>query len=465
MLYEQKHYPSHSAVSGGFGRNSSSNNNNNFFFFSRGFTTATVTKCSGSNTGTDVESAGDRTLGLGNLKSPLSLEGTISNSCNSAGRSQLRTYTTEADVYFQTHGKIPRPKFMHVSIEQLIKDDRRRSGMGTTSTNFDFYELQDKSRQENDDNSKNNNNSDSDSGNDNILIIGDVHGCLNELQTLVRRAVIDHNSGQPFKCIVLVGDLCNKGPSSAEVIDFVRRQKFWFTVRGNHDDGALGAALGDVGQRRKKKYAWIFGNGNSEDNGNGDQLDGSKDNDKYSGRKVASSTLSDEDVEWMSNIPYTITIPKSFWANSPSTSIETSDKSNIDEDIIIVHAGLIPNTPLEKQDIQAMVTLRYVMEKKAVGNNSTKSYAYFENKTSGGDGGDGGDGGAVQVPQLWAKVWNGPSLVIFGHDAKRGLQIEKYAIGLDTGCTYGKQLSGIILPGKTIVSVDAEKVHCPITRN
>jgi len=86
-------------------------------------------------------------------------------------------------------------------------------------------------------------------------------------------------------------------------------------------------------------------------------------------------------------------------------------------------------------------------------NNSQSSqhqYGYFEKHQSEGK------------PLPWAQVWNGPEQVIFGHDAKRGLQNEKYAIGLDTGACYGNKLTGIILPDQKLVSVDSEIINVPL---
>lgn len=192
---------------------------------------------------------------------------------------------------------------------------------------------------------------------------------------------------------MLVGDLCNKGPSSAGVVSLVRRRTRWFSVRGNHDDGALAAALGDPERRSKNKYKWV-------------------------------NDLSDEDVAWMSELPYTITIPK-LMLDRPGHTVE--------EDVIVVHAGLDPSIDLEDQETDIMVNARNLPT---------------------------AEGGS----KPWAKIWPGPQLVIFGHDAKRGLQREEHAVGLDSGCVYGKRLTGIILPELELVSVDAVRVHSPIKK-
>jgi hypothetical protein len=121
-------------------------------------------------------------------------------------------------------------------------------------------------------------------------------------------------------------------------------------------------------------------------------------------------------------------------------------------DTVIVHAGLVPGVPLEKQSFETMVTLReVVLVKDNTGASTYRSATSHDDKTE-------------KLP--WAGVWNGDFKVIFGHDARRGLQLHPNAIGLDTGACYGKRLSGLILKGatQTLVSVPAARVYSPVTQ-
>lgn len=173
-----------------------------------------------------------------------------------------------------------------------------------------------------------------------ILVIGDVHGCIDELQSLIQKSTKEHNSGIPFQAIVLVGDLCNKGPQSAKVINYVRKA----ALEGRSD------VVNNC--NFETKYDWVH-------------------------------ELSDEDVAWMSNLPYTITIPRTMLVDG-----------HTEQDIIIVHAGLDPTIDggkIDRQDTTTMTTLRDV----TVNEDSI----------------------------AWAKVWQGPQLVIFGHDALMGLYV------------------------------------------
>jgi hypothetical protein len=99
----------------------------------------------------------------------------------------------------------------------------------------------------------------------------------------------------------------------------------------------------------------------------------------------------------------------------------------------VVHAGLVPGRSLERQDPSDMVNMRSLLP------NGTASKRIEEG-----------------VP--WASRWPGPEHVLFGHDAVRGLQQYEFATGLDTGCVYGKALTGMLLPERALVSVKAKRM-------
>lgn len=61
---------------------------------------------------------------------------------------------------------------------------------------------------------------------------------------------------------------------------------------------------------------------------------------------------------------------------------------------------------------------------------------------------------------FWWRQWTGPPLVIYGHDAARGLQDHRpHTLGLDTGCVYGGRLTGYLLEADEVVSVAARRVY------
>jgi len=205
-----------------------------------------------------------------------------------------------------------------------------------------------------------------------LLIVGDVHGCLEELKLLLKVVKASH-PGQ--LSVIMVGDLVNKGPSSAGVLDFCQENDI-LSVRGNHDDASL-VVLFRVGE--KKSWHSIF--------------DWTKD-------------LNEIQVEFLCNLPYSIKIE------------DTSPP------ILVVHAGLIPKTPVEEQKLEDLMTIRHVVERDGTLLGSEKRCEDGVN---------------------WTDLWRGPEFVFYGHDAVLGLNEKVSSVGLDTGVVYGRTLTGALI--------------------
>ena len=142
------------------------------------------------------------------------------------------------------------------------------------------------------------------------IIVGDVHGCLDELKSLLQACGFDASTDH----VVLVGDLVNKGPHSAETVAYARESGF-ACVRGNHDDAALFAhearseagARGSDSKYSELKYAWV-------------------------------DALGEADLAFLQELPHALRLAR--------------------EEVLVVHAGVVPGVPLAEQRAEDMTTMR-----------------------------------------------------------------------------------------------------------
>ena len=63
------------------------------------------------------------------------------------------------------------------------------------------------------------------------FVIGDIQGCFDELQELLKKCLFDQRND----CLWFAGDLINRGPKNLETMKFVLNQKNSVVVLGNHD--------------------------------------------------------------------------------------------------------------------------------------------------------------------------------------------------------------------------------------
>src|ERR1700735_3751278 len=84
----------------------------------------------------------------------------------------------------------------------------------------------------------------------------------------------------------------------------------------------------------------------------------------------------------------------------------------------VVHAGVQPGVPIDRVKPSTLMRIR----------------------TVGANGRPSRDGGG-----LWGARYVGPPHIVFGHNAAPGLQLHRWATGLDTGCVYGGRLTALVL--------------------
>ena len=139
------------------------------------------------------------------------------------------------------------------------------------------------------------------------IIVGDVHGCVDELQALLRQCGVVRGDR-----VVLAGDLVAKGPDSRGVVQLAREMGA-LAVLGNHDDYCI-----DVWRRRH-------------------QADGRR------LRRWLLDKLDDSDWAFLESLPLFLRL---------------GAEGEGGPEVAVVHAGAVPGVPLEEQERDNLLSLR-----------------------------------------------------------------------------------------------------------
>lgn len=227
---------------------------------------------------------------------------------------------------------------------------------------------------------------------DRSIIVGDIHGCLDEFDELLRTVSFHRERDQ----LVLLGDLVDRGPDPVGVVRRARELGA-LAVLGNHEEKHL------RWRRHEAKRA----------------LDPSYKNPMrpFTDERLAQHlAFSEADWSWIESLPFTLAI---------------------DDDWIAVHAGFEPAVSLWEQRSEKMLRVRYV-------DDAGKMRPIHS------------DLHQPEGTHRWATRWGYPHHVAYGHhamsferphvDRYTEQNGELYRVALDTACCFGGALSAMILP-------------------
>lgn len=263
-----------------------------------------------------------------------------------------------------------------------------------------------------------------------LVIVGDVHGMRKSLEVLLDKVSFDKSKGDH---LILVGDLVNKGPDSSGVVDLAIKLGA-SAVRGNHENAVLNAAAEINATRDNLLHSGDLNGSPAVPENPAADLPGDNVRDFETPDKSTSTTttgattshstasvLSTRQLDWLAALPLILRV-----------KLPHVPTSSFGDTLIVVHAGLVPGISLEDQDTHAVMHIRSVVR------TSDDEAGFVPAEISG--------------EESWAMEWDrwqdsleSKTTVIFGHDARRRLQLGRYAIGLDSACLYGHQLSAVVI--------------------
>lgn len=232
----------------------------------------------------------------------------------------------------------------------------------------------------------------------NIDIIGDIHGCFDELKELTVKLGYDWASGVPIhpggRQLAFIGDLTDRGPKSvktAELVwELVRDRKISYYVPGNHCN---------------KLYRYLLGN---------------KVQTKHGLETTVSEFLALENVQRDSFRNKFIDL----YESSPLYHVLDHGK------LVLAHAGI-------RED--------YIGKD----NSKVKTFVLYGDIT--------GQSNADGTPERrdWAKNYQGDAIIVYGHTPVREPRVLNNTYNIDTGAVFGGKLTGLRYPEMELVSVQS----------
>lgn len=235
------------------------------------------------------------------------------------------------------------------------------------------------------------------------IVVGDIHGCLDEFQQLVES--VKYQQGEDR--LVLLGDLIDKGPFPDRTVAFARAIGA-LSIMGNHEDRAC---------RWRAHEAKRLATGKPNPMNIPEA------------RAREWSALSDADLAYLSGAPWNLDLGGGWLA---------------------VHGGLLPKVPVENQKPQTAMRLRYVTQEGKFAAIDATTLARPEGVSDWQDQYDGEHNLVV-----------GHSVYSLTDPRIDKLPNGREIWNLDTGCVHGGRLTAMILETRDIVQVQALQVYAP----
>ncbi|KAL2884267.1 hypothetical protein SGCOL_000208 [Colletotrichum sp. CLE4] len=345
-----------------------------------------------------------------------------------------------------------------------------------------------------------------------LVVVGDVHGMRVSLDRLLEELHFDTSRGDH---LVFAGDMINKGPDSRGVLDLAMRLGA-SAVRGNHEDRVLLAhqnmkttyvtdsdAHGNPVTKREEGEGQSKAEENKEDKkieelttDSASPEDQDQDEAVDSEDEEASLEETEQDDLEPSIFPHgdskeratarSLTRKQLKWLSHLPVILDVGTVESIGGSLVVVHAGLVPGLSLKHQDPWAVMNMRGLVYPReelrrqeahraledyrrthtaAPGVTETMIQREHERRRKPHDR-------KIAIPtdrrdgsSSWPKAWNAHqkalpekeprTAVAYGHDSKRGLQIDKFTFGLDSGCVNGGELTALVIEA----SVDGGVTH------